>query len=134
MLRILRQIFGKRVGPFRVTSSGRCGTIIYEEDGKTLEMVWELPGTSGIDFLMCPIDLRHWTSPKETPIPIAEQLALLKRLREWFQIRGYRSDVDLPKNSKQSQETCMWAGCEQQSFEGLAVCPSHFDLNLLRSE
>jgi hypothetical protein len=120
------------VDSFQMSSSGRCGTITYLDEGRELEIYWEISGDSAADILLAPLDLRRWSGPGEEELSIGKQQEILARLRDWLAAKKIRSDIELPSSSALSKEKCAWAGCSQKTIEGCAYCAEHHDLNLLR--
>ena len=64
------------------SGSGRCGTIDYHEEGRSVEVYWEGAGRpeGGIGFGY--IGLKEWTDPKGAKIDREHQLKILRRLRK----------------------------------------------------
>ena len=111
---------------------GRDGYIYYVEDDHLCEMYWETSGVRKYDILLAPVDLRKWIRPEGMPIPLDRQLDILRKLRSWLKEQKTRSNIDPPINVELGEGRCAWKDCDQQKMQGLAYCPYHYDLNLLR--
>ena len=120
----------RRQWPFRMTMSGRAGEILYQEGERTLRIEWEMSGSAELDLLLAPLRLGEWTS-EPSAIPKEKQREILKRLREWLSYRGLRSDIDLPPDAADSDQTCLWQDCSARQLAGSAYCREHFDETLL---
>jgi hypothetical protein len=118
---------------FSMTTSGRCGRIIYTEAGKTLDIDWEMSGAAHYDILIAPVDLREWQFPQRETIPEGQQKMILARLRNWLAAKRLRTDIDLPQSTEVSEKTCMRGGCSSKAIKGSAYCLEHLSLNSLRT-
>ena len=111
---------------------GRDGYIYYVEDGHLCEMYCEMSGVETYDILLAPVDLRKWIRPEGIPIQRDRQLEILRKLRSWLKEQKTKSNIDSPTNIELAEGRCAWKDCDQQKIKGLAYCPYHYDLNLLR--
>jgi hypothetical protein len=118
---------------FVMQAEGRSGVISYTDGAHTIDIPWEMSGSSRYDILLAPLDLRRWRIPAGELISHAQQRDILLRLRQWLASRQTRSDVDLPAESQQSSRTCVWHDCQRLSLAGSAYCVEHFDETLLRA-
>jgi hypothetical protein len=117
---------------FTLNSSGRCGSITFNEHGKKLEICWEMSGVPDHDILLGPVDFREWTFPAGEKLTQAKQKDILDSLRQWLVAQGIRTNIDVPDIEQLSEEKCMWAECRNRAVRGIAYCPEHIDFTTLR--
>jgi hypothetical protein len=118
---------------FALHTQGRSGVISYIHGTHAIHIPGEMSGSERYDLLLAPLDLRRWRDPAGEPIPRAKQRDILVRLRQWLASRGTRSDIDLPAQSGQSAQTCVWHACQRMSIPGSTYCADRFDETLLQS-
>ena len=117
---------------FHFKSHGRAGIIAYIEDGNVLEIYYESSGAREYDILLAPIDLTEWMQPKGEKIPKNKQLEILHKLRDWLQLKRFRSNIDFPAKVELTNEQCLLAGCESQTVKGSFYCQQHYEEMMLR--
>ena len=115
-------------GPFRMTRSMRMGTIIFQEDERTLEIEWEFAGSNASYDLVVLGGFSNWVSPKNSSVPLPKQLEILEQLRAWLKQHRIKSSIDLPDNIEVSNGKCAWEGCNQKSLKDKYICLYHFNL------
>src|SRR5262245_25861545 len=116
-------------GEFSGRFGGRDGVIAYREPPRELKIHWELSGSPQFDVLVSP-DFREWPSGSE-PISEERQLQILSALRHWLASQKLRSNIDLPSDTSEDTERCIWAGCECHRLKQYYYCRHHFDLSCL---
>ena|SRR2546423_14047812 len=120
-------------GSFTMDMHGRHGTIRYDEDGKALDIPWDISGSPRYSILLAPLDLRHWSQPIDESVSPEKQRQILAGLRKWLRSQRHTTDIDLPRWSFFCSETCAQSGCDEKALRGSAYCRDHFDESLLRS-
>ena len=116
---------------FVMNKSGLSGIITYHEGVNSIDIYWEISGSTDHDIVFCPIDLREWDNPKGTKISTEHQLEILRNLRVWLNNQNIKSNIDLPLEVTITDQQCMWANCSERKIKGSAYCLYHYDLNLL---
>jgi hypothetical protein len=123
------------IGPqIKNIHKGRIGIIRYENEGKILEIEWELSGVKELDILLAPMELNEWKMPTGEKVPRNEQLVILKELRKWLKSKKIRTDIDLSDDIQFENENCRWVNCTNCRIKGKAYCVDHFDEILLRKQ
>jgi hypothetical protein len=110
---------------------GRDGYIYYVENGRLCEMYYELSCVKDYDINFFPIDLREWLNPKGTKIAVEHQLRILCNLRQWLTNENIKSSVDLPSELTITDQSCVWANCNEHKIKGFAICLHHYNLSFL---
>ena len=77
------------------------------------------------------LNLKKWINLPGTEIDLDHQLEILYRLREWLKENKIKSNIDIPKKIKTSNQRCHWKNCTENKIESSAFCLKHFNLNLL---
>lgn len=119
-----------QVGEFSGHFGGRDGVITYREPPRELQFHWELSGSPRFDVLVSP-EFHQWHSGSAQPISEERQLEMLSALRRWLASQKLRSNIDLPHDTSEGGERCIWAGCERRRLKQYYYCRHHFDLSCL---
>lgn len=82
---------------FHMKSEGRFGTIYYIDQGKVLELHWEISGVPQYHILLEFGSLHAWSIPDGTPITPEEEIIIREKLQEWLKKKGLRSDLKQPE-------------------------------------
>ena len=117
---------------FSMHHSGRSGRITYHDGSNTVDIYWEMSGSSEYDILLAPIDLKEWDEPKGIEIPQKKQIEILHNLRAWTIEQKLRTDIDLPQDLSFEDTPCSCVGCSENRIKGFAYCGMHYDEKLLR--
>jgi hypothetical protein len=115
---------------FLMKNEGRCGTIVYEEEGRTIEIPWERSGSPRYNILLAPLDLRKWASGEDIPRPVQRQI--LDKLREWLATQNCRANIASLQCQTLADKKCVARGCSRRAVQGYAYCLEHYDETLLR--
>lgn len=78
---------------FHIKYHGRSGIIYYIENGKALEIDFEMSAVSSYDILLFFDYLKGWTIPKGEPFAFKEKSGIRERLLEWLIIKHIKSDL-----------------------------------------
>jgi hypothetical protein len=83
-----------KVNGFHIKSHGRGGMIYYIDNGRVLEIDFEMSGVPQYDLLLYFDALKCWTIPKDEPFSFREQPGIKERLLEWLKSKQIRSDLE----------------------------------------
>jgi hypothetical protein len=124
------------IGEFSGELNGRDGHILYREAAKEVSIYWELSIHKELDGsrsygVSVTCDFQYWTRPKAEPISEKHQLEILAALRVWLHTQGKRSSIDLPKDSSEDSDDCLYKDCHRRRIKGVYYCRHHFDLSCL---
>lgn len=79
---------------FHIKYHGRAGLIYYIDNGKVLEIDFEMSAVPQFDVLLYFDTLKGWTIPKNEPFAFKEQSAIRERLLDWLKIKRIKSDLE----------------------------------------
>ncbi len=119
---------------FVMNDRDRCGTVVYHEGDRNIEIYWEPMasyGSGATDGVGLCLNLKEWTDPKGVRIDREHQLEILYRLRQWLKDQKIRSSVDLPSNIKTTDRQCLWRDCAERRIKGSVFCMLHHDWDVL---
>jgi hypothetical protein len=80
-------------GAFRI-QGGRCGTITYADQGRVLELYFEISGVSEYDILVSFGPDVAWSSPVPIRLTDAERTDVRSRLDSWLREQKIRALVE----------------------------------------
>ena len=83
-----------KVNGFHIKYHGRCGMIYYIDNGKVLEIYFEMSGVLQYDLLLYFDTLKGWAIPKNEPFAFKEQSEIRERLLEWLKSKRIKSDLE----------------------------------------
>jgi hypothetical protein len=78
---------------FYIKNHGRGGMIYYIDNGKVLEIDFEMSGVPQYDLLLYFDNLKGWAIPKNEPFAFKEQSEIRERLLEWLKSKRIKSDL-----------------------------------------
>jgi hypothetical protein len=78
---------------FHIKYHGRAGMIYYVDNGKVLEIDFEMSGVPQYDLLPYFDNLKSWTIPKNEPFAFKEQSAIKEELLEWLKSKRIKTDL-----------------------------------------
>lgn len=84
-----------KVNGFHIKHHGRSGMIYYIDDGKVLEISFEMSGVRQYDLLLYFDTIKGWTIPKNEPFAFNQQSEIRERLLEWLKSKRLKSDLEL---------------------------------------
>jgi hypothetical protein len=82
-----------KVNGFHIKYHGRAGMIYYIDNGKVLEIDFEMSGVPQYDLLPYFDNLKGWTIPKDEPFAFKEQSAIKEKLLEWLKSKRLKTDL-----------------------------------------
>jgi hypothetical protein len=82
-----------KVNGFHIKYHGRSGMIYYIDNGKVLEIEFEMSGVPQYDLLVYFDTLKGWTIPRSDPFGFNEQSEIRERLLEWLKSKRIKSDL-----------------------------------------
>lgn len=82
-----------KVNGFHMKYHGRAGTIYYIDNGRVLEIDFEMSGVPGYDLLLYFDTLKGWTIPKGESFASSEQSIIKEKLLEWLKSKRIKSDL-----------------------------------------
>lgn len=80
---------------FHLKPFGWGGTIYYIENGRVLEIDFELSSGKKYDMLLAFETIKHWTKPFEHPFTKKEKDAVRAKLVAWLKKKQLRTDLEL---------------------------------------
>ena len=78
---------------FHIKYHGRAGMIYYVDNGKVLEIDFEMSGVPQYDLLPYFDNLKSWTIPKNEPFASKEQSAIKDKFLEWLKSKRIKTDL-----------------------------------------
>lgn len=78
---------------FHLKSQGRDGTIYYVNNGKLLEIYFEMSGVPEYDLLLSFDSIKSWAIPKNEDLSLTQKKEIRKLLLEWLKESQIRSDL-----------------------------------------
>jgi len=78
---------------FHIKYHGRGGMIYYVDNGKVLEIDFEMSGIPQYDLLPYFDNLKGWAIPKNEPFAFKEQSAIKEKLLEWLKNKKIKADL-----------------------------------------
>lgn len=78
---------------FYIKYHGRGGMIYYIDNGKVLEIDFEMSAVKQYDLLLNFDNLKSWSIPKDEPFAFKEQSAIREKLLEWLKSKRIKSDL-----------------------------------------
>lgn len=81
---------------FYMRAQGRYGMIYYIDNGKVLEIDWEISGVPKYDILLSFDDLTTWSIPENLSITPEDKAVIRLQFQEWLKKKKIRAD--LPEN------------------------------------
>jgi uncharacterized protein YbaR (Trm112 family) len=78
---------------FHMKPQGRWGIIYHIDNGKVLELDWEISGVPQYDILLEFETLHSWSIPDGIPIMLEEELTIRRKLLDWLNKKKIRSDL-----------------------------------------
>jgi len=81
------------INGFQIKSHGRAGTIYYIEDGKVLEIEFEISGVKQYDIIIFYDSACNWALPSQVKISELEKTQIRERLIEWLKFKKIRADL-----------------------------------------
>ncbi len=78
---------------FHLKSQGRCGTIYYIEDGKVLEIDYEISGTKKYDLLIFYDSVSNWALPIQAKLSDSQKSEIRSGLVEWLKLKKIRAEL-----------------------------------------
>ena len=82
-----------KVNGFHIKYHGRTGMIYYIDNGKVLEIDFEMSGVPQYDLHLNFDNLKGWTIPKNEPFAFIEQTAIKEKLLEWLNCKRIKTDL-----------------------------------------
>lgn len=82
-----------KINGFHIKHNGRAGIIYYIDEGKVLEIYFEMSGVPQYDLLLYFDTLTGWTIPKGESFAPKEQSAIKEKLLECLKSKRIKSDV-----------------------------------------
>jgi len=82
-----------KVNGFHIKYHGRSGIIYYIDNGKVLEIGFEMSAVREYDLLLYFDALKVWTIPGNEPFAFREQSAIREKLLEWLKSKRIKSDL-----------------------------------------
>ncbi|MEA5401777.1 hypothetical protein VB776_02545 [Arcicella sp. DC2W] len=79
---------------FHIKYHGRAGMIYYIDNGKVLEIDFEMSGVRKYDILLFFDTLRSWTIPKNEPFAFGQQSEIRDKLLKWLKSKRIKSDLE----------------------------------------
>ena len=82
-----------KVNDFHIKYHGRGGMIYYIENGKVLEIGFEMSAVREFDLFLYFDDLKGWTIPSNESFAFKEKSAIREKLLEWLKGKRIKSDL-----------------------------------------
>jgi len=79
---------------FHIKYHGPSGIIYYIDNGKVLEIDFEMSGVREYDLLLYFDNLNGWTIPNNEIFAFKEQSAIREKLLEWLKSKRIKSDLE----------------------------------------
>jgi hypothetical protein len=83
----------KRDG-FHLKSQGRAGTIYYIDNGRVLEICFEMSGVPQYDLLLFFDNIENWSIPKGEPLDVSQKTQIREQLLEWLKTKRIKTDLE----------------------------------------
>ena len=83
-----------KIDGFHIKYHGRAGLIYYIENGRVLEIDFEMSGVPQYDLLLYFDTLKGWTIPKNEPFAFKQQSEIKERLLDWLKSKRIKSDLE----------------------------------------
>jgi hypothetical protein len=83
-----------KIDGFHIKYYGRAGLIYYIDNGKVLEIDFEMSGVPQNGLLLYFDTLKGWTIPKNEPFALKEQSEIREKLLEWLKSKRIKSDLE----------------------------------------
>ncbi len=77
---------------FHIKYHGRSGVIYYVDDGRLLEIGFELSAVSPYPLLLYFDNIKSWAIPKEEPLTLKDQTEIRAKLIEWFKAKRIKAE------------------------------------------
>lgn len=78
---------------FHIKYHGRGGMIYYVDNGKVLEIDFEMSGVPQYDLFPYFDNLKGWTIPKNEPFAFKEQSTIKEEFLEWLKSKKIKTDL-----------------------------------------
>jgi len=78
---------------FHIKWHGRGGIIYYVDNGKVLEISFEMSGVRQYDLLPCFDGLKGWSIPANKPFAFKEKSAIKEKFLEWLKTKRIKTDI-----------------------------------------
>jgi hypothetical protein len=82
-----------KVDGFHIKNHGRCGIIYYIDNGKVLEIGFEISGVRQYDLLLDFDTLNCWTIPKNENFAFKEKSTIKEALLQWLKTKRIKTDL-----------------------------------------
>jgi len=82
-----------KVNGFHIKYHGRAGMIYYIDNGKVLEIDFEMSEVPQYDLLLYFGNLKGWTIPKNEPFAFIEQTAIIEKHIKWLKSKRIKKDL-----------------------------------------
>ena len=79
---------------FYLKSHGRGGTIYYIDNGRVLEIGFEMSGVSHYDLLLFFDNIETWSVPKGDSLSVSQKTKIREQLLEWLKTKRIKSDLE----------------------------------------
>lgn len=79
---------------FHLKSYGRAGTIYYIDNGKVLEIGFEMSGVPQYDLLLFFDNIETWSIPEAEPLNLNQKKQIREQLLEWLETKRIRTDLE----------------------------------------
>lgn len=78
---------------FHLKSQGRAGTIYYIDNGKVLEIDYEISGVPQYDLLPYFDNIETWAIPNGEPLQAEQKAEIRQQLLEWLKTKRIKTDL-----------------------------------------
>jgi len=78
---------------FHLKSYGRAGTIYYIDNGKVLEIGFEMSGVPQYDLLLDFDNIESWAIPKGEPLNTNQRAEIRQQFLEWLKAKRIKTDL-----------------------------------------
>ncbi|AEW00139.1 hypothetical protein Niako_3845 [Niastella koreensis GR20-10] len=79
---------------FYLKSYGRAGTIYYIDNGRVLEISFEMSGVPQYDLLLFFDNIETWSIPKGEPLNMNDKTKIREQLLEWLKAKPIKTDLE----------------------------------------
>jgi hypothetical protein len=79
---------------FHLKSYGRGGTIYYIDNGRALEIGFEMSGVPQYDLLLFFDSIETWSIPKGESLNINQKIQIREQLLEWLKTKQIKTDLE----------------------------------------
>lgn len=83
-----------KINGFHIKNHGRCGIIYYVDNGKVLEIGFEISGGRQYDLLLDFDTLNCWTIPNNTKFAFKEKSTIREKLIQWLKTKRLKTDLE----------------------------------------